>query len=191
MSYSDKSFSTQERQLLKKMVGAALESIDAVIVARGDCSWNTVRLHFNGFSIDVNNRLGEIVVDEFGTLDEFGLLSIAETASEKLDIPEASPNTTTYQIGKPVRSVEVLSDVISVFGDGIEVATIKYPQAIVMGVGDDFIVLDKEVWFSEMIALKRGVSADELLYDDSINWEDNHEEDPGTHFEFSTVFEEI
>lgn len=191
MSYSDKSFSAQERHLLKKMVGATLESVDAVIVARGDCSWNTIRLHFNSFSVDVSNRLGEIAVDEFGTLEEFGLLSIAEASSERLDIPEASPNTTTYEFGELVSSVEILSDIIGVFGDGAEVATIKYPQAIVMGVGDSFIVLDKEVWFSEMIALKRGANAHELLYDDSVNWEDNPEEDPGTHFEFSTELEDI
>ena len=47
-------------------------------------------------------------------------------------------------------------------------------------------MLDKEVWFSEIIVIKRGKSVEELLYDESIIWEDDPEEDPTTRFEFRT-----
>ncbi len=47
-------------------------------------------------------------------------------------------------------------------------------------------MLDKEVWFSEMIVLKNGERIENLLYDESVNWEDDPDEDPSTHFEFRT-----
>lgn len=34
-------------------------------------------------------------------------------------------------------------------------------------------MLDKEVWFSEMIVVKRGDDMGEMLYDESVNWEDD------------------
>ena len=52
-------------------------------------------------------------------------------------------------------------------------------------------MLDKEVWFSEMIIIKRGKSVEELLYDESINWEDDPEEDPTTRFEFQTEIQHL
>lgn len=42
-----------------------------------------------------------------------------------------------------------------------------------------------------MIVIKRGESIDELLYDESINWEDDTEEDPTTHFEFRTEIQSL
>ena len=52
-------------------------------------------------------------------------------------------------------------------------------------------MLDKEVWFSETIVIKRGESIDELLYDEAVNWEDDPEEDPTTHFEFRTEIQHL
>lgn len=185
MSITDKSFSPEEIILLKKMKGRILQTVDAVIIARGDMSWQTVRLHFDGLHVDIINTLGEIEVDELGTIDEFGLLSVCEASSDLLDIPEASADTTTMSIYLPVIGVDIAIDVIDVSGNGNLVASIVYPQAIALQFPDYVLVLDKENWFSEMIAVKQGVDMDTLLYDESVNWEDNPEEDPTTHYDFN------
>ena len=52
-------------------------------------------------------------------------------------------------------------------------ARIKYPQAIACGADFGVIMLDKEVWSSEMIVVKRGDDMGEMLYDESVNWEDD------------------
>ena len=52
-------------------------------------------------------------------------------------------------------------------------ARIKYPQAIAFGADFGVIMLDKEVWSSEMIVVKRGDDMGEMLYDESVNWEDD------------------
>ena len=52
-------------------------------------------------------------------------------------------------------------------------------------------MLDKEVWFSEMIVLKNGERIEDLLYDESVNWEDDPDEDPSTHFAFRTEIQSL
>ena len=69
MGTANKRFTAHELKLLANVKGKTLERVDACIVARGDMAWNTVRLHFEDCALDVNNRLGEITVDELGTVD--------------------------------------------------------------------------------------------------------------------------
>lgn len=191
MERTNRRFTQAEMVLLKRAKNARLLSIDAVLAAPPDNSWNTVRLHFGDFDIDVNNCLSEITVDEFGTLEEFGLLSVKEATADILDIPEVGADTTVFEIDRIVTSVRVINDVVDVYGDGSKVARLEYPQAIAFSTDKGIIMLDKEVWFSEMIAIKQGKAIKELLYDESVNWEDDLEEDPTTHFEFYTETQEL
>lgn len=187
----NKRFSSDEEALLKRAKGSRLLSIDAVLAAPPDNSWNTVRLHFESFDIDVNNYLNEIVVDEFGSLEEFGLLSITESSSETLSIPEVGTDTTVMTIDAVVDGITVINDIAEIYGEGELVAKLEYPQAIAFRTDSGVIMLDKEVWFSELLVIKRGDSIDALLYDESVNWEDDPEEDPTTHFEFRTETQEL
>lgn len=105
MEHANKRFNHAEELLLKQMKGSKLLTIDAVLAAPPDNSWNTVRLHFEGFDIDVNNFLNNIVVDEFGTLEEFGLLSVVESSEEMLSIPEVGADTTTFEVNETIVAV--------------------------------------------------------------------------------------
>ncbi len=191
MEHANKRFSQSEESLLKRMKGSKLLFIDAVLAAPPDNSWNTVRLHFEGFDVDINNYLNEIVVDEFGALEEFGLLSIVEAPKDTLDIPEVGTDTTSFKINEDVIAVSVVNDIAEIYGNGELVAKLEYPQAIALRAESGIIMLDKEVWFSETIVIKRGESIDELLYDEAVNWEDDPEEDPTTHFEFRTEIQHL
>ena len=85
----------------------------------------------------------------------------------------------------------MIKDIAGIYGEGEPVAKLEYPQAIAFRTDSGVIMLDKEVWFSELLVIKRGDSVDELLYDESVNWEDDSEEDPTTHFEFRTETQEL
>ncbi len=186
MEHVNKRLAEAEELLLQRAKGSKLLSMDAVLAAPPDNAWNTVRLHFEDFDIDINNYLHEIVVDEFGTLEEFGLLSVAEATAETLDIPEVGTNTTVFTVNERVVDLAIVNDIAEIYGNGTLVAKLEYPQAIALHTESGIIMFDKEVWFSEMVVIKRGEKLDELLYDESINWEDDPEEDPTTHFEFHT-----
>lgn len=191
MENVNKRFSKEEEALLERAKGSRLLSIDAVLAAPPDNSWNTVRLHFDDFDIDVNNYLHNVVVDEFGSLEEFGLLSVAESAKETLSIPEVGTDTTVMTIDALVYNVTVVNDIAEVYGDGKPVAKLEYPQAIAFRTESGVIMLDKEVWFSELLVIKQGERIGDLLYDESVNWEDDPEEDPSTHFEFRTETQDL
>lgn len=191
MEHANKRFNHAEELLLKQMKGSKLLTIDAVLAAPPDNSWNTVRLHFEGFDIDVNNFLNNIVVDEFGTLEEFGLLSVVESSEEMLSIPEVGADTTTFEVNETIVAVAVVNNVADIYGEGPLVAKLEYPQAIALHTDSGIIMLDKEVWFSEMIVLKNGERIENLLYDESVNWEDDPDEDPSTHFEFRTEIQSL
>lgn len=191
MENVNKRFSQEEEALLERAKGSRLLSIDAVLAAPPDNSWNTVRLHFDDFDIDVNNYLHNVVVDEFGSLEEFGLLSVAESAKETLSTPEVGTDTTVMTIDALVYNVTVVNDIAEVYGDGKLVAKLEYPQAIAFRTESGVIMLDKEVWFSELLVIKQGERIGDLLYDESVNWEDDPEEDPSTHFEFRTETQDL
>ena len=191
MEHANKRFTQVEESLLKRAKGSKLLTIDAVLAAPPDNSWNTVRLHFEDFDLDVNNYLSDIVVDEFGSLEEFGLLSVAQSSKETLSIPEVGTDTTVITINAIIDSVTVINDIADIYGEDKLVARLEYPQAIAFHTKSGVIMLDKEVWFSETIVIKSGESVDGLLYDESVNWEDDPEEDPSTHFEFRTEAQQL
>lgn len=191
MQYTNKIFSNKEKSLLKMARGSRLVSVDTVLAAPPDNSWNTIRMHFEDHDIDVNNRLTNITVDEFGTIEDFGLLSVVEATKETLNLPEVGTDTTIFEIGETVYSVTIINDIVDIYNEDSLVAKLEYPQAIAFHTGSGVIILDKEVWFSEMIVLKRGRNINELLYDESINWEDDPDEDPTTHFKFHIEIEEL
>lgn len=186
VQHTNKRFNETEKTILERMKGSTLLSVDTVLAAPPNDSWNTVRLHFENFDVDINNHLNDISVDEVGTLEEFGLLSITKAAKEMLDLPEVGTDTTVIEVNKKIIGVTVINDIADIYGNGKLVARLEYPQAIALHTKTGIIMLDKEVWFSETIALKMGENIDTLLYDESVNWEDDPEEDPTTHFDFRT-----
>ena len=85
----------------------------------------------------------------------------------------------------------MINDIADIYGEGEPVAKLEYPPAIAFRTDSGVIMLDKEVWFSELLVIKKDDSIDALLYDESVNWEDDSEEDPTTHFEFRTETQEL
>lgn len=49
----------------------------------------------------------------------------------------------------------------------------EYPQAIAFDTNFGVIMQDKDVWLFEIIVVKRGDYMGEMLYDESVNWEDD------------------
>lgn len=184
MNIADNLFNEKELDILRSAKGQKLLTLDTVIVARGDLSWQKVRLHLERLHIDLICKLSEVVMDEFGTTDEFSILEVQESTEEILSLPEVSADTTVVYVNSIVENIEVINTQIDVYGDGKRVASISNAQALIFHLEDSVLVLDKENWFSEMIAVKSGSTADELIYDDSENWVVDPVEDPTTQYEY-------
>lgn len=72
-------------------------------------------------------------------------MSVNHASGATLEVSEVSAATTTMEIGKVIIGVRVISNVIVVHGDGAPVATITYPQVIILEHTDGVIVLDKRM----------------------------------------------
>ena len=125
-------------------------------------------------------------MDEFDSTEEFGILSLSAASQEILSIPKVSANTIKFTVNERIEEIEVIDSLINVYGNGVLVSSIVYPQAVVFKTKSEYIVIDKEIWFSEMLAVKHSNDVDSLVYDDSVNWVDDPEEDETTHYEYAT-----
>ena len=187
MKITNKIFTKEELELLQQLKGEILKSVDLVVVARDNLGWNTARIHAdNNINIDLNNKNEAIIIDEFNNTDEFGILSLGRSPSGVLKLSDVSEDASIFPINRKVKDVSIVKDTVRVFGNEEAVSEVSYIQAIVFDLEDSYLVLDKETWFSEMIAIKQGNNLKNLIYDDLPNWEDSIEDDPNTHYEYES-----
>ena len=178
----------EETAILSTLKGERLNQIDACIVARDDTAWGNVRLHLDGADIDICIQLGEAVVDEAGESDEFGFLSVKKTSRATLEVAEASPETTVIQINDAIKDMTVVNERINIYSHDMLVSTIETTQAIILQLNDSTIALDRECWFSDTLTLKQTEPRQADLYDDSLNWANNPEEEPDCRYDVSYTY---
>lgn len=181
----DKQISSEEESLLKTMVGTTLLYLEAKIVAPPDMAWNVVRLHTTGGALDVRCLLRNLPINDEGDEEEFGLISVAESEGGALSIPGVSADVFRIDVGKIVTGIEVVNDRMGLFESGEEIYRRTTTKAIVVHVGEEVVCLDRPVWFDEMLSIGRGPSLKGLITDEWADWEDDEEEEPGIHYEFS------
>jgi hypothetical protein len=128
MRLTDRRFTEDENELLRRAKGKRLLAIDAVIVGWPDECWHTARLHFEGLDIDIDNQLGDIAIDDSGTTDEFGLMTVREAMSDTLKLPGKWPAAMKMDVGHIVNSVQVVNDHIKAYENGVLVAEFEYPR---------------------------------------------------------------
>lgn len=80
----------------------------------------------------------------------------------------------------PSHYLTVINEAAEIFGNGTLVEKLECPQAVALHTATKVIMLNKEVWFSGMIAIKAGNPFDQLLYDEPVHWADDPKEDPAT-----------
>jgi hypothetical protein len=191
MECLDKRFTSREISLLRRVKGARLISMDAVLIA-SNRAWNAVRLHFEDFDIDIRVHLEDVAYDDSGSVDEYGLMSIDESSSDVLAMSEICEDATVYDIDKVIISVHVVDDTGEVYENGILVSRVVYPQAIAFRCEDGFIVLDNGAWFSELIDIGMYKDAiEKTIYDESFSWEDEPDQAPTIHLAFKTETREL
>lgn len=181
----------QERRLLASLKGRTLDGLDACLVS-GSSAWGGVRLHADGASVDVNAGLA---LAAWGPseddVDEFGCMSVTEGEPETLEVRQASPQTTVRPVGKTVTGVAVVDQAVDLHERGQWAARVETTQAVALQLGDEWLLLDRECWFSDMIAIKSGPDLPSLLYDDAPNWEVDPDERPNDRFVVSVTVTEL
>ena len=164
-------------ELLREARGTTMVSLEAVIIARNDMAWGTVRIHLADAVIDIAVGLQDLPLNSDGDVEEFGVLTVSEAEPGSLSVEGVDKEAEWYNVGMPVTGITLVNDHVSAFEGGRETMERSFTQAIVFTLADgSHLVLDKGAWFSEMITIGKGAAWEDCVYDSSQDWENDPEE---------------
>jgi hypothetical protein len=85
---------------------------------------------------------------------------------------------------KEVERIDVFETLSIAKFRGVPFCEKRFTKAIVFYFSDECMVLDKLVWFDEMLRVSFGEEPESLLYDESLDWK-TEEDENGVAFEYS------
>ena len=186
-----KTLSDTEKDILASLVGSRLVRVEAALAAPPDGAWNTVRLRTDRGSVDVSCLLETLPLNDVGDEEEFGVLSVAPAGEGRLEVPGVSADVCELPLSGAVTGVEVRGDRLDLYERGELVYSRETSKAVVLLTDLGAFCLDRQVWFEEMLTISSGPGPDALVCDEWDGWEDDEEEEPGVHYEFSKTAERL
>lgn len=186
-----KTLSDTEKDILASLVGSRLVRVEAALAAPPDGAWNTVRLRTDRGSVDVSCLLETLPLNDVGDEEEFGVLSVAPAGEGRLEVPGVSADVCELPLSGAVTGVEVRGDRLDLYERGELVYSRETSKAVVLLTDLGAFCLDRQVWFEEMLTISSGPDPDALVCDEWAGWEDDEEEEPGIHYEFSKTAERL
>ncbi|MDO4539099.1 MAG: hypothetical protein Q4B54_13125 [Coriobacteriales bacterium] len=177
--------------LLKNTLKQTATGLEAVIVARDDMAWSTVRIHTSLARFDISVNLQDLPINDEGDVEEFGVLEVSQACDDEMRLEDVDKDPEWWAIGKRVDTIVLVNSHVVVRENASVIMDRMYTQAIVIGLEDkSYLILDKGAWFSEMITISIDNDWKRHIYDDSQDWEDDPEE-PNVHYEWHRSFERI
>ena len=186
-----RTLSETEKGILASLVGSRLVSAEAALAAPPDGAWNTVRLRTDRGSVDVSCLLETLPLNDVGDEEEFGVLSVAPAGEGHLEVPGVSADVCELPLSGAVTGVEVRGGRLDLYERGELVYSRETSKAVVLLTDLGALCLDRQAWFEEMLTVSGGPDPDALVCDEWAGWEDDEEEEPGIHYEFSKTAERL
>ena len=170
---TDFTFSKTQVKLLSYTIGSVLETIDCPITISDRLSWGKVRIHFSAGSLDVINRQEQVDFCN-GDFERYGTIAVVRGESAILRSDVTNHLSRTIEMHEKVVSIDYINETISEPANrNMPDYSVSWTQAIVFHLENSVVVVGKEAWFSEMVAVNIGKSEVGLLYDDSVNFDDD------------------
>lgn len=187
MYIADRALSPHECELLKTAIGQKLHTVDIVslwgIESWGEQTWDPVRLHFDTGALDIDCELIPVPTDNKGNTEGWAVLSVEVGKDDILRMRDTPPETQVRAIDKTVCGVQVINEKVSIIENSSVQFSFECSQAVVFDLGDEYLVFDKEIWFSDFLYVKRGANLRGLIADDGANWVDDPEDPDKVHYE--------
>ena len=177
MIHINKKLDNAQQQLLARLKDQVINDIQGAFCLDSRDAWNTLRINTDSLSIDVNlYREGLPVDDEDDDcLDETGIFSIKESSIEPLVISNVHIDVTTKFIEKAIKNIRVFESEIKYFENGEQYYQNNITKAIAFDLNDEWLVLDRKVWFDETITITFCSEPLKGIKDDSEDWQ-NYDE---------------
>ncbi|MDO4806741.1 MAG: hypothetical protein Q4A07_05780 [Coriobacteriales bacterium] len=178
-------------ELLGAIKGATISALEAVIAARENMAWRTVRIHLGDAAVDVTVSLRNLPVNSEGDVEEFGTLAVSVAGPGTLRVEGVDKETEWRDVGAKVAGITLVNDHVVASEHGQVIMERSFTQVIVFDLADDSsLVLDKGTWFSEMIAIGAGEVWRNLVYESSQDWADDPEE-PSVRYGWTRTLQEV
>lgn len=177
MEFVNKKLDATQQKLLKNLIGQKLETIEGSFIFGGMKAWNTVRFHTSEFSLDVNLFRESIPMDDKGSLDETGIFSVTNALKEKLRVTTVPTEVTRKMISKKITQIRIFESEIKYFKNGNQYFQNNITKAIAFKLGDEWMVLDRQVWFDETIEVTFCFDVFAGIKDDKEDWQNGEDDE--------------
>lgn len=137
------------KKLLKDMIGKRFLSYECVWEEKYKRTYGNVRLYLEGYTLEVTNE--EHPATFFGTTEDISYFECLIDDPNQAFKPYAIEETGKYPVNKLVTGVEIINDQIDV-GNGKYL--FSFDQAIIIHLGNEILMLARDIWFSEIIGIR-------------------------------------
>lgn len=184
----DMRFSTAELNLLRSKAGDKLEAVGYVPMTN-DVAFGRIRLYFTGGSIDVVSTMHDIDYTGDGEMgDDDAFLSVEASKGGLAAKTEVDGDELRVKYGKTARRVLIAQDSVESYENDELTFKTAYPQAVVFGLGDELLSVDKQNCNWMMLTLKHGTVLEDLVYDSAKGWKTNPEDSAELRNEFKREY---
>ena len=178
MNTINKKVNQNQMALLQKIKGKKLIKLDYADVLTDDTSWNTLRLHFDDESIDINCFLENTSQNNNDSYEECGIFSVSPAPfSQTLEVPDISSDISTILINKTVDGITIVDESVKTIESGISTTDRQTTKAIVLSLEDTLLGIDRRIFYEEVLTFKFGRTIEEVIHDDSDSWLPENESD--------------
>ncbi len=174
------------KDILRSILGKCVTRIEGTQLFDG-VFWDVVRIRLeDGSAVDVRNCLEELVLGDDGETEELGVVSIGRGQAGPPRF-EGMDDPVFLDVQQAVRRVGLVQNRVVVSSAGQRLSDRSYIQATILELSDGMMLaIDKQTWFEEMLVVSMGRCVEELIRDESVDWEDDPLDAPLDHFDFSS-----
>lgn len=137
------------KKLLNDMIGKHFHTYECTKDDKFNRTYGNIRLYLDELTLEITNEEHPaIFFDEPEDISYFECLSDDPNQEFK---PYAIEKTGKYPVNKLVTGVEIINDQIDV-GNGKYL--FSFDQAIIIHLGNEILMLARDIWFSEIIGIR-------------------------------------
>ncbi len=138
-------FTVEMKNMLKKIVGKCFLDYECTKISDTE-TFGNIRLYLDGLTLEIINEVHE--EHFFNENEDITYFEVKEVDKNAPFKPYLVKDFKKFPVNKTITGLEIINDQIDV-GNGTY--TFSYDQALVIHMGNDVLMLARDVWFIETI----------------------------------------
>lgn len=157
MKKIDVRFNHTELGLIKEMLGKVLRKYKCDPFEFSTAVYGIVGICTSDSAYAVTNEIS--VLDYYGAMEDVAVLGIKKSTEEEIQSLIIGNTMISMPVNKIIKEVDIVNEHQQVFENDIKTYDVWLTRGIIIRLEDDTeISLEKNVWFSEMITVDKGMN---------------------------------